>query len=115
MLPNRPSDVEPTRQKTSAKVDYKGVLSPEEFARFTSFRRIRKQIADSEAIPAYAVFTDAELAELSKLSELSLETMRKVPGIGKKKLEKYASAFVADTEATADEADRVLDGEDSRP
>lgn len=75
------------------KIDYKDVLDPETFDIFSQMRKIRKQIADSEAIPAYAVFTDAELAEIAKLPTLSCEEMLKIPGIGKKKVEKYGNAI----------------------
>lgn len=56
---------------------------------------IRKQIAKDEAIPAYAVFTDAELAELAKMEGvLSLAKMKTVKGIGEKKIEKYGQHFL---------------------
>ena len=45
------------------KVDYKLVLSEADFALFSRLREIRKQIAIADAVPAYAVFTDDELAE----------------------------------------------------
>ena len=75
------------------KVDYKEKLEPAVFERFTRMRKLRKQIAESEAIPAYAVFTDAELAEMAMLETLSLTNIEKIPGIGKKKAEKYGNAF----------------------
>ena len=115
MLSTRPLDVESVRQKSSNKVDYKEVLAPEAFERFSLFRKIRKQIADSEAIPAYAVFTDAELAELAKLPELTIVAIQKIPGIGKKKIEKYASMFVTNQSNQADEAHGTFDGKHSEP
>lgn len=71
------------------KVDYKSVLDEATFARFSKLRAIRKQIAEQDAIPAYAVFTDAELAELAKLNELTEKSMLSVYGIGEKKVKKY--------------------------
>ena len=50
-----------------SKIDYKDVLDPVSFERFSRMRRLRKEIAESEAIPAYAVFTDAELADMARL------------------------------------------------
>lgn len=49
------------------KIDYKTILSEADFEKFTILRESRKSIAKEEAIPAYAVFTDAKLAELSQL------------------------------------------------
>lgn len=56
----------------NGKVDYKEVLDTETFERFSNLRKIRKQIAESEAVPAYAVFTDAELADMAKIYPLTL-------------------------------------------
>lgn len=71
------------------KVDYREVLSAEHFLIFTKLRKVRKAISDKEAIPAYAVFTDAELAGLAGLKEISLVSMKSVSGIGLKKVEKF--------------------------
>ena len=112
MLDNKSTDS--NRVNGSGKVDYKEVLDADTFERFSLLRKLRKQIADSEAIPAYAVFTDAELAEMAKLSPLTLAEMQKISGIGKKKLEKYGNAFVANAQAVEDEESRIPEGADSQ-
>ena len=112
MLDNKPTDS--NRVNGSGKVDYREVLDADTFERFSLLRRLRKQIAESEAIPAYAVFTDAELAEMAKLSPLTLAEMQKIPGIGKKKLEKYGNAFVANAQTVEDEESRIPEGTDSQ-
>ena len=88
-LPNQPKTA--TKQE---KVDYKQVLDERTFNRFAEFRKIRKQIAQEQAIPAYAIFTDKELAEVAKLNELTLKTLQTVDGIGQKKVERYGQAFI---------------------
>lgn len=87
-----------TIEKDRVKVDYRQVLDEASFKRFSRMREIRKQIAQAEAIPAYAVFTDEELAELAKIEELSLTKMRSVQGIGEKKLGKYGQHFLLNPE-----------------
>jgi ATP-dependent DNA helicase RecQ len=57
-------------------------------------REIRKEVALAEAVPPYAVFIDEELAELSKLSELTAAGMLLVKGIGTKKVERYGQLFI---------------------
>ena len=93
------------------KVDYKEVLKPDVFERFAAMRKIRKQLAERDAVPAFAVFTDAELAELAKPEVLTLQTLQTVQGIGKKKLEKYGRAFIpadnTDTNETSGTSDRA--------
>ena len=76
------------------KIDYKNVLEAEQFNRFAKMRTVRKQLSLQFAAPTYAIFTDAELAELAKLDELTLSVMQKVNGIGKKKIEKYGEDFL---------------------
>ncbi len=77
------------------KVDYQELLDEASFRRFNAYRKIRKQVADAEAIPAYAVFTNEELAELAKIEgELTVGQMKKVKGIGQRKIEKYGRHFL---------------------
>ena len=82
------------------KIDYRDVLEEHAFARFCEMRKIRKTIADNEAIPPFAVFTDAELAGIARLEEVTPKAMRSIPGIGDKKMEKYGQYFC---NATGDE------------
>ncbi len=71
------------------KVDYKTVLNEADFEKFTRLRMIRKQLASDDAVPAYAVFTDAELAQIAQLSSIEEKTVMKINGIGEKRIEKY--------------------------
>ena len=80
------------------KVDYKQVLDEESFQRFSKMREIRKRIAKDEGIPAFAVFTDVELAGLAQISgELTPSKMRTIKGIGEKKVEKYGHYFITNS------------------
>jgi len=76
------------------KKDYKKVLDEATFKRFSNLRIIRKRLAQEEAIPAYAIFTDEELAALSSIEELTLADMKSINGIGEKKVEKYGLHFI---------------------
>lgn len=71
------------------KIDYREVLDEATFARFAKLREARKQIATDEAIPAYSVFTNEELAEIAALEEFSAGSIKKINGIGEKRAEKY--------------------------
>lgn len=79
--------------KNKERVDYKEVLGDAEFKRFTSMREIRKRLANDEGLPAYAIFTDEELAGMAKPKLLTIAEMGKIKGIGHKKIEKYGSHF----------------------
>ena len=87
------------------KIDYRNVLNEKDFALFCELRKKRKQIAEDESIPPFAVFTDAELAEIAKLETITLTSMKDIPGIGAKKLEKYGSYFLEISNETSGESD----------
>ncbi|HRD81058.1 MAG TPA: HRDC domain-containing protein [Saprospiraceae bacterium] len=90
------------------KVDYKKVLDDDSFARFARFKEIRKAIAQEESVPAYAIFTDEELAGMAKVSPLDAAEMRKIKGISDKKIEKYAKRFI---QSMPDEKTQLSDAE----
>lgn len=75
------------------KVDYKEILTEEQFKKFCQLRKVRKQISEDDAVPAFAVFTDMELSEISKLEDINCSTIKQIYGIGIKKIEKYGMKF----------------------
>lgn len=87
-LENAPSAFQ-SQQEKKPKVDYKQVLENDVFQKFSRLREIRKQLATDDAVPAYAVFTDAELAEIAQIENVSPQELRKISGIGDKRVEKY--------------------------
>lgn len=94
------------------KVDYKEVLTPEQFSRFARLRALRKELSDKEAIPPYAVFTNEQLAEMAKLEPASKTGMQGIPGIGTARVEKYGEVFLAVLQAPAE---RVTDEKSRAP
>lgn len=76
------------------KTDYKEVLKPEEFKVFSILRECRKILAAEDAVPAYAVFTDEELSNIAKLSELKSSMLKTISGIGDRRVEKYGTALI---------------------
>ncbi len=88
-------DYSPFLKSGKEKIDYREVLDVASFERFSKFRETRKQLAATENAPAYTIFTDEELAELSKMEEVTIANMRSVKGIGDKKIEKYGQHFIS--------------------
>ncbi len=76
------------------KIDYKSMLDENQFRVFSLLRKCRKAIADEDAIPAFAVFVDAELAEMSKLDEINEKTIASIEGVGKQRTDKYARRMI---------------------
>lgn len=46
------------------RVDYKDVLTPEQFIIFAELRDLRKELAQAEAVPVYTIFTNEQLAKM---------------------------------------------------
>ncbi len=78
----------------SVKVDYKNVLSVEEFKTFDRLRVIRLQISQADNVSAFVVATDAELAEVAKLAKIDLASLQKVKGFGVEKIKKYGKRIL---------------------
>lgn len=74
---------------TKPKVDYREILDPKSFERYSRLRDLRNNLAKEEKTPPYAVFTNEELASIAKIEELTLQELKKVKGVGEKKVEKY--------------------------
>ncbi len=75
--------------RLQGKVDYREVLSPQQFERFARLRVLRKELADKEAVPVYAIFTNEQLAQMVRLEQPSKKGVEAIQGIGAAKMEKY--------------------------
>ena len=64
------------------RVDYKEILSADDFAVFVRLREVRKELAGKEAIPVYAVCTNEQLAEMAKGRAATLADLKKIDGFG---------------------------------
>ena len=82
------------QKRAKAVVDYKEVLSPEDFVTFARLREVRKELAKSEQVPAYAIFTNEQLAEIAKALPVSAHALSKIEGVGENRVEKYGTQFL---------------------
>lgn len=76
------------------KVDYREVLSEADFSVYARLRSLRKEIADAEGVPAYALFTNEQMAEMVTRRVASAAALREIPGIGEARVEKYGAVFL---------------------
>lgn len=75
-------------------IDYAQVLGPEEFARFRVLRDIRNQIAREDRVQTFIVFTNAQIAAMSKFEKLDAAALGSVPGVGEGKMARYVERFL---------------------
>ncbi|MBL4712177.1 MAG: DNA helicase RecQ [Gammaproteobacteria bacterium] len=59
-----------------------------------SLRNCRKKIADENDVPPFVIFHDATLVEMMERQPANDEQFLRLSGVGEKKLEKYAKAFL---------------------
>lgn len=77
------------------KVDYREVLTPEQFAVFSRLRTRRKELADRDGVQVYTVATNEQLAEMVKLGVTKPVELSKIDGIGDARIAKYGAEFVS--------------------
>lgn len=85
----------PSNVGGKGKIDYRETLNAEQFAVFSTLRDIRKELAEREGVPVYAVFTNEQIAEMVTKKADSLAALRKIGGVGDSRIEKYGERFVA--------------------
>jgi len=75
-------------------VDYKAVLSPDDFAVYARLRDWRKDRAAQEGVPPYVIFTNEQLAEIVEKGIGSLNSLGQLPGIGEARIKKYGKEIL---------------------
>ncbi len=76
------------------RIDYKEVLSAEDFEVYAVLRELRKQIAEQQGVPPYAVFNNAQLAEMVQKRMRSSEELQQIAGVGPSKVEAHGPRFL---------------------
>ena len=71
-----------------------GRPNTENEALFEALRKLRKRLADEEALPAYIVLSDKVLHLLSTSRPTNLEEFGNISGIGEHKKKKYGKEFI---------------------
>lgn len=95
------------------RVDYREVLSPEEFAAFAKLRDLRQSISKEEGVPVYHVFTNEQLAAMVQKGAKTRADLGRIDGIGESRVEKYGERFLTCLKTHRDghhEAGGTVDG-----
>ncbi len=61
---------------------------------YQQLRMLRKKIADENNWPPYVVFNDSALKEMSRTRPRTAREFSGIPGVGKKKLDRYCREFI---------------------
>jgi len=71
-------------------------------ALFESLRELRRSIAAERGVPAYVIFHDATLRDMSRRRPQTPAELLNVHGVGEQKLKNYGDRFIAQIKAHAD-------------
>jgi ATP-dependent DNA helicase RecQ len=63
---------------------------------FDALRALRKHIADQRDVPAYVIFPDTTLRAMARDVPTTLAELRRIPGVGDKKLADYGDVFLSE-------------------
>jgi len=93
-----------------SKVDYKEVLSSEDFQIYAQLRELRKTLAERDGVPPYAVMTNEQLARMVQERMTTRRALHSMPGVGPARVDKYGAALIERlqkllNEGRGDEAD----------
>lgn len=70
---------------------------------FDRLRRLRKQIADAQAVPPYVVFADSSLKLMAQQQPKTLKDFAKISGVVTYKVNQYGDKFVSEIRAFCQE------------
>ena len=79
----------PVETGRSKKIDYREILSPEDFVLYAKLRDWRKETGEKEAVPLYTIFTNEQLARIVQQKIKTLEGLGSLTGIGEARVNKY--------------------------
>ncbi len=88
------------------RIDYREVLNERDFAVFARLRTLRKTLAEQEGVPAYALFTNEQLAEIVRRNVNSKRALGEITGVGEARVEKYGEAFLTALKEASAESEK---------
>ena len=73
----------------------KTLVSDDDAPLLTALKAKRRALAENAGVPAYIIFTDKTLVDMSQRRPLNLDEMAQINGVGTKKLEKFGTIFLS--------------------
>ncbi len=80
--------------KGRRRIDYRKVLSPEDFAIYAKLREWRNGRANDQGIPIYAIFTNEQLAKIAEKRVATLAEIRELDGVGDSRVKNYGTTVL---------------------
>jgi ATP-dependent DNA helicase RecQ len=94
-------DKEPIKARLPLEKESNEILSKDERKKdqpeqelFDILRRLRREIADEQKVPAFVVFSDAVLREIAEVKPVTFSQFRSIKGVGQQMAVKYSGRFI---------------------
>lgn len=78
----------------SAKVDWRDVLNPSQFAVYDLLRKKRKKIGEKTKIPLYGILSNEQLALMAQNPPKTKEEFIKIKGVSEQKYKQFGEEFL---------------------
>ena len=82
------------RSGQRGKVDYREILSADDFAVFAGLRDLRRDIAQTDGVPVYTIFNNEQLAEMVRKKARTRADLEGIAGVGDARVGKYGPRFL---------------------
>ncbi len=66
---------------------------------FERLRKLRKQLADEQAVPSYIIFSDVSLRQMARQYPTNEREFARISGVGERKLQEFGAVFLAEIAA----------------
>ncbi|MDJ0995298.1 MAG: DNA helicase RecQ [Dinoroseobacter sp.] len=93
-----------TLRRVSDRASVRALVSEADAPLLSALKAKRRALAEAAGLPAYMVFNDRTLIEMAECRPETLDAFARISGVGAKKLEKYAAAFLEVISGDAPEA-----------
>jgi superfamily II DNA helicase RecQ len=93
-LPGQQSGTTGNRDAAKPFIDYRDILSSEDFALFIKLKEIRAALSETSGQPVYAVCTNEQLAEIAKRKPATMTALQEIRGIGEAKAKAYGQTIL---------------------
>ncbi len=92
-----PQPQQPASNRTKPQEPWKEMLTEADMGLFNLLREWRGQRCRKDGLPPYVLFTNVQLAEITKNRPQSLADLTKIDGVGKAKADRYGEEILAVT------------------
>ena len=84
----------PEIERSAGRIDYRDVLSEEDFTYYARIRDLRKALACQNGVPVYTVCTNEQMAQMVQNRCTTQSALQKIPGFGESKIKNYSESFL---------------------